>query len=134
MRRYTGFDSSNAQGELLPLEIAFEPFQAVMKGVVFSEGNALEQSRDFFERQFLDFNTAQDWLKDLYLVMAAHLGTSAMIATLLDVSEHAPARQRVLALNALAAITHWDRRFDAEGKARPVATVAAEYEAECSGR
>lgn len=76
------------------------------------------------------------YLRERLLGLAAVLSPPQHVPLLLDVvgkdGDASIARSRVLALNAIAAITGFDRRYDRDGKARPVADVARETLRACT--
>ena len=97
---------------MLPLELALEP---VLRTRDAARPITVSPALEEVERQLLaerfetGFATAPTWLREAYLELASRSGVTEMVP----------------------AITNWDIRFDSHGAPRPVASVAAEYAAEC---
>jgi len=122
----------------LPLELASEPLDKIWSSLLLAHGipsgsKAPEGARALFADSFgATFESAPGWLRELYLGLATDYGSLELAPALARLAEHAPAGEQVLAVNALAALTGWDERFDAAGNPREVSVVAAAYAAECA--
>ncbi|HKP56338.1 MAG TPA: hypothetical protein VJV78_06450 [Polyangiales bacterium] len=130
-RRYTGRVASNTQHEYLPLELASKLLLEAVPAEAFVMSASEEHRRLIRTRFAADFTGAPWWLRELFLVLAARLGSPHMVPALLEAARQGEERQRTLAVSALAAITGWDVRFTAAGAARPSVDVAADYAREC---
>lgn len=79
------------------------------------------------------------YLRERLFGLAAPLGDHEHVPALLDAirpdAGNGPSevRSRVLAINAIAEITGFDARYDADGQPRPVDAVAADVLAACGG-
>jgi hypothetical protein len=133
-RSYTGEAESIAQKYYLPLDLAAAPLLAAVPAGAFGTTVTDECRALIGERFEASFDAAPDWLRELFLGLASRIGSSRMIPALVRVAQSGPEPQRVLAVNALAAITGWDARTDAKGTPRPLAAVAANYAQECAVR
>ncbi|HKP64949.1 MAG TPA: hypothetical protein VJV78_49790 [Polyangiales bacterium] len=131
-RSYTGEAESLAQKDYLPVELAGKPLLAAVPPAAFGAVVSDDHRRLLRERMLASFDAAPHWLRELYLVLATQLGSPELITKLLEVAHAGPDAQRVLAVSALAVITGWDARLDAQGEPRPISTVAADYVQECS--
>jgi len=138
-RRYDGMNESTAASDsaLLPIELANEPILKAVQDLHFGQlvaGSKAERlQRLLFATRFqATFAGAEPWLRELYLGLAARVGEPQLIPAIVESALHGPKREQQLAIDALAAITGWDRRFDSRGKPRDSAVVAHEYAAECA--
>jgi hypothetical protein len=97
------------------------------------EATVVDAHRDLIATRVLnEFQAAPGWVRELYLVLAARLGSAPLIPMLVEVARQNQHGQAELAVTALAAITGWDARFDAQHSPRPSADVAEDYERECA--
>ena len=138
-RRYSGLNESTSATDsaLLPIELASEPILNAVKKLHFGQPAASSEAQRFerllFATRFQStFANAEPWLRELYLGLAARVGEPQLVPSILESALHGPKRQQELAIDALAAITGWDRRLDPEGRPRDLADVAREYAAECA--
>ncbi len=132
-RSYTGYMGSRAQSDLLPLQLAHEPLDKATSKIPWESGVPTDEDRAFFVDRFLaTFGPDQGWwVRERFLALASRLGSVELIPALLGAAAKTEWREPVQAINALAAITGWDIRYDDQGKPRPPADVAREYASEC---
>ncbi len=135
-RSYLGPRSSRAQAEYLPLELAFESLTRVDGALAFEPPAASppqDELRSLFDTSFrATFERAPVWLRELYLSLAPRFGSLGLAPQLAALAVGGAEPERVLAVNALAAVTGWDARFDEQGRPRDVPAAAALYAAECA--
>lgn len=100
-------------------------------------------ARDLFARVFWAARARGDdygywYVRERLLGMAALLGSGqhvpALLAQLRIAGEHSILRSATLAVNAIAAITKFDVRYDPDRKPRPLAAVVADTLAACERR
>jgi hypothetical protein len=132
-RSYTGYMGSRAQSDLLPLRLAHEPLDKATSKIPWASAAPTDEDRAFFVDRFLaTFGPDQGWwVRERFLALASRLGTAELIPSLLGAAAKTEGREPVQAINALAAITGWDIRYDDQGKPRSPAGVAREYASEC---
>ena len=136
-RSFTGSRDSTAQTDYLPLELALEPLGKVLDGLAFgAELGSLKrqaEARALFVTSFQSsFEPSPGWLRELYLALASRYGALDVAPALSNLALADAEREQVLALNALAAVTGWDARYDERAAARAVSVAAAAYAVECS--
>jgi hypothetical protein len=132
-RRYTGYEGPRAQSDLLPLRLAHDPLLKATSTLPWESTAPTDEDRAFFVDRFLaSFGPEQGWwVRERFLALASRLGTPELIPALLTAAAKPEGREPVQAINALAAITGWDIRYDGKGKPRPPVEVAREYASEC---
>jgi len=137
---FTDYISLQDQGVRDVLEAAAQPLIALLERIPLQEQAAGDDEKGFFVRSFRAAWQGDPawWVRERYLSLASKLGTRDLLPELLAVAGarlppdgYSEARQQLQAINAIATITGWDLRFDADGKPRPPETVAAEYVEEC---
>jgi hypothetical protein len=132
-RGYTGYEGPRAQSDLLPLRLAHDPLLKATSTIPWESTAPTDEDRAFFVDRFLaSFGPEQGWwVRERFLALASRLGTAELIPALLTAAAKPEGREPVQAINALAAITGWDIRYDGQGNPRPPADVAREYASEC---
>lgn len=152
-RHFTGYPSSSEQSRTLAVVAAMDAIEPLLEAVPFAPSTATEQERAFFVTRFLAAAPRFDdpyawWVRDRYVQLAEHLGSPELVPTLLavlqsglreaaaekDAERRNQARERRLTspLAALARITGYDPRKDANGVARPLTEAVAEAISECT--
>lgn len=137
-RTFTGYeDNGPGQVDRLAASQAAAPLLALLERVRLERRAPTEAESSLFASRYaaaLQHRPAA-WVEERLLKMAARLGTPDLLPSLVTLAQvprdAAPDRRAVAAVNALAAITGWDARFDTEGQPRPLAEVAMAYETEC---
>ena len=136
---YTGYASNDAQLRSLPLELAVEAVDAQVPKKALVETTLDPAARTLFVERMLEGAAAFDedfhwWVREDFLSAAGDAGDARVLPMLVRYLGNKPPaddasgnRSRVQAINAVAALTHDDRRFDAKGKERTVDDVAADY-------
>jgi hypothetical protein len=145
-RVFAGYASSgDDQKHGVPLAIADEALDTLLHDPAvrssFTELGADDPAaRDLFARVFWAARARGDdygywYVRERLLGMAALLGSAQHVPALVDqlrvTGEHSVERSRILAVNAIAALTGYDVRHDAGGKPRPPARVVADTLAAC---
>jgi len=127
-RAFSGYDSSDAQGETMPLRLATEPIESLLASLPLTEQPTIAaEDKALFSRRFLA--TMSDapkqywwWVEERYVALAPQFGTFDIVPLLAKIatwpSGSSSDRIRPVALEAIASITGWDPRTDEHGKAR----------------
>lgn len=119
---FTGYESSRAQAQIVPMRLATEPIRKLLEGLSFARAEATDDDRAFFTARLARTLATKPfwWVKERYVATAATFGTVDAIPMLVALAgekgEASADRTRVHALDALAAITGWDPRLDGERK------------------
>ncbi|HEY3255542.1 MAG TPA: hypothetical protein VGJ91_16400, partial [Polyangiaceae bacterium] len=100
-RRYSGLNESTSATDsaLLPIELASEPILKSVQTLHFGQPGASAEARRFerllFAKRFQStFATAEPWLRELYLALAARVGEPELIPAILEPALHGPKRQQ----------------------------------------
>ena len=137
---FTGYESSDEQPRIVPMQMATEPLFKLLEGVKLSEEPATDDDRAFFSERLLATFDGDPywWVKERYLKLAAQLGTVDALPSLAQVAA-APVtkvggseeRARQQALAAIASLSGWDPRVDDRGKEVDPAAAGAAAAREC---
>lgn len=151
-RHFTGYPGSSAQPQYLGLEAANAAIAPLLEKIPLGADGPSADERDFFVRAFLRAVPRFDddfawWVRDRYVALAEHLGTTELVPALVGVLESGlgegeretdPQRRKGVLerrleqpLATLARLTSWDPRKDDRGAPRDLAAVAREVVAEC---
>ncbi|MBN2191217.1 MAG: hypothetical protein JW751_00225 [Polyangiaceae bacterium] len=147
-RRFTGYEGTSGQATRLGLELAMTSLVPLLDNHGFEKLSPTDDEREWFVEQYLDAQPrlhegSSWWVGRRYLRMAGRIGTIAVVPALLGelearLSEIAESRdpgdsiwELADPILALANVTGWDARLDADGHLRPMDEVAREYLAEC---
>ena len=132
-RHFTGYESSDAQGEILPMRIATERFEALLGTLAFTkEPAATDDDKDLFVRRFLAAMREKPfwWITERFVALAGELGTIDIVPALVKIAqrkgEASADRTRPVALAAIAALTGWDPRKDAKDEDEAAANALKE--------
>jgi hypothetical protein len=136
---HTGYTSSDEQMRYLALDLAVHGVDGAISEKALVDAPVDPAARSLFVDRMIAGAAYFDeefhwWVREDFLRAAGDAGDARLIPLLARyVASHPAAddpsgnRSRVEAINALAAITRDDRRFDAAGKERSVDVVAADY-------
>jgi hypothetical protein len=125
-RSWDGYRSTLNDAERVPLELAWGRLWVLLDGHL-AVGSAVEADRRMFSRFWPADRARRSWVFNELLELAATLGTPDMaraIARELDAEDE---DVRILAVNALAAITRDDLRRSASGAPRPLEAIVSDY-------
>ncbi|HRI70833.1 MAG TPA: hypothetical protein PK156_41655 [Polyangium sp.] len=140
--QYTGYEGSVGQARYLPLQRAREALEQALGGLTWYADSPPEEVQHVFERRFVDAqkrfsDSSAWWVRERFVKLAAHVGTRALIPSLLPLltptaADASSARTRVYAFEALAALTGWDPRAPKHGEHPRTAEAAAnDFVVEC---
>jgi hypothetical protein len=134
---FVGYEGGSSQLKYLPASLVKERLDAVLKGASLTVAPLDEEARRLFVSRFEanqrhfsdDYNW---WVKETFLSSFGAIGEPLLAKRLLPyltpTSESgSEERVRYQAINAAAALTGKDLRYDASGAERPTTEVAAEY-------
>jgi hypothetical protein len=125
-REWHGYLNNLDEPILAPLDLAWHAvFQLLPTS--FTPGAAEGEDKQLFLRSWQTKEPRPDWVTEEQLGLASLLGTREILASLMPELESSLPRRRVLAVNALAALTGDDLRRGADGKVRPLPVVVADY-------
>lgn len=147
-RAFVGYSGSGPeQADGVPLAIAAETVDLfladpTLRATFTAVGTDDPAARDLFARVFWAVQARQEgdaawYVRERLIAMAASLGSAQHIPALLALLREPPGRpgedrMLVSAIDALTAITAYDRRRDPDGTLRPPEQVAAELLAACA--
>jgi len=144
-RSVTGTRSDDTQLEILPMLRLLERLDTAIGRLGSAEwwdagpDNDVADTRSFFVGRFLaTMPTAKWWVKQFTIQIAAEIGTPAVIPDLINVARDDDPQEsrrlhRMHALAALARLTGFDARRDANGREVAEADTAAAYARACLG-
>lgn len=120
-RHFTGYEGSDAQGEILPMRMATERLESTLASLAFTkEPAATDDDKDLFVRRFLAAMRDKPfwWITERFVALAAELGTIDIVPSLVTIAQKkgdaSADRARPVALAAIAALTGWDPREGAK--------------------
>jgi len=135
-RSYTG--SGGEQLHSMPVAEITATLQPVIEALPWRSAAIDDDARAFFVSRFLAAgpDRAAWWVKERLVVLAADVGTSALVPRLVALAQDirvdaSVQRTREHALAALAALTGFDARRDSQGTPVSTATAAATYARAC---
>jgi|GEM_PF-3626329 len=123
---WEGYVNSLAEEKRAPLDIAWTAIADLLP-VTFADVAAVPPDRQLFSRMWQSEAPRADWVRDALLGLAAALGDGEVVAAATAALDSKHVRTRILAVNALAAVTGRDLRRTAAGGARPLSEVVADY-------
>jgi hypothetical protein len=140
LKGFSGYWSSAEQSERLTMFLAREPFRKVVSKLAFADNAGTPEHARLYRARFLEaFRTEPEWwVSEHLLALASRLGDHELVPALLERLGRDPSqspsakRQQVLAINALASITNFDLRYEADGTIVPPERAAAEYLRACA--
>ena len=137
-RSFTGYESSGAQEESLPLKLATDPWEAALQTVTWSKALApTDDDRAFFTARFTETFAKKPywWIGERFVAMAAELGTVDLLPLLAKIANERGSasvdRTRAAALGAIAKISGWDPRVGPRGEPRSIDEAAATAASAC---
>ncbi|MBK9266829.1 MAG: hypothetical protein IPM54_44490 [Polyangiaceae bacterium] len=132
---YTGYVSSLGQAQYLPLQRAQQELEQALGGLTWHADSPPDEIGHFFERRYVDAqkrfsDSSAWWIRERYVTLAAHVGTRALIPSLLPLltpttKDASSGRTRDLAFEALVSLTGWDPRAPNSGELPRTAEAAA---------
>jgi hypothetical protein len=132
-RHFTGYDSSDAQGEILPMRLATERFETTIAALAFTKTVApADDDKDLFVRRFLAAAREKPfwWVNERFVALAGELGTIDIVPALVAIAqkkgEASADRTRPVALAAIATLTGWDPRKGVKGEDEAAANALRE--------
>jgi hypothetical protein len=125
-RMWAGHPGSLADADRMPLELACERLWAVVESHL-ANGSPEDADRLAFARLWPPQAQRRPWVAVQLLQLAAVLGTAELVDGVGRQLDSPYADVRILAVNAMAAITGDDRRRTASGVERPLDAVVADY-------
>lgn len=139
---FTGYENSFGQAQYLPLQRAREEVDPSVAGLTWHVETPPEDVKRFFDRRFVDAqkrfsDSSAWWVRERYMKLAAHVGSRALIPSLLpfltpSTKDPSDARMRDYAFEALVALTGWDPRAPKNGEhPRTIESAANEFVTEC---
>jgi len=141
-KHYTGYESSLSQSEYLPLVRAQEELERAIAGSGWHVDSPPDEIKHFFDRTFIDArerfsDSAQWWVRERYVKLAAHVATRALIPVLVPLltpiaGNASSIRTRDQAFEALVALTGWEPRAPKDGEhPRTIEAAANDFIVEC---
>lgn len=127
-RAWSGYPSTLNDGARVPLELAWEKLWALVDGR-FAERLAEPADRSLFAVLWPSPSSRPIWVSDRLLELASVLGGPEMTGAIVRELASRHEAVRILAADALAAITGDDRRRDAEGRLLSLDAIVDEYRA-----
>jgi len=136
---HTGYPTSTDQPEYLALDVAVQALDGAIPKAALLDAPFDAAARALFVERFLADAAIFDdefheWVREDWVQAAGDGGDDRLVPTLAKYLAAVPnpndsslVRTRVEAINALAALTHDDRRFDAAGVPRSIDAVALDY-------
>ena len=140
-RAFSGYDSSDAQDQTLPMRLATAPIDALLASLPLApQPTITADDKALFSRRFLA--TMSDapkqywwWVEERFVALAPRFGTIDIVPLLAKIatwpSGSSSDRIRPVALEAIATITGWDPRVDEHGKTRSTEEAARIAVKEC---
>ena len=125
-RAWAGHPGSLADANRMPLEVAWERLWPVVESRL-ANASPEDADRLAFARLWPPQPQRRPWVSEQLLQLAAVLGTADLVDGIGPQLDSPHADVRILAVNALAAITGDDRRRTASGVERPLDAVVADY-------
>lgn len=131
-RRFEGYIGSLNFPAYTPLEIAWRALDDAAPADEARAASSPEPDDRALLRDAWRSRTGRaPFAAQALLALAAEIGDREIIPLVAADLDAPSPRTQALAVDALAAITRWDVRRDAEGKPRPLAEVVADYRRVC---
>lgn len=137
-RSFTGYESSAWQFDSIPLTEVATRLDPLLERIPWRPAAVDSDVLSFFSDRFLAAGPerAEWWVKERLVLLAAHVGTTALIGQLIALaqthgSDASVERTRAYAVAALAAITGFDARQTADGSPVETDDAAAVYAEAC---
>lgn len=115
----------------LALDLAWESL-APLFAAPFEQRPADDQDRALLAEVWMEATGRPSWIDDRLLELAASAGSPQLLRRILPALDASRPETQVRAVRALAAISRWDARRDAQGRVRDLAEVVSDYKRECS--
>jgi hypothetical protein len=133
-RAWQGYGGSVDAENRVPVEFAWRALsEAAVERTAFQDPAPEDRAllRDAWLQHMPEFERPWYSVRAL-LIFAADAGSVDLLPSIVKQLDSTDTEVQSLAVDALAAITRYDVRHDASGKARPLSNVVAEYRRECS--
>jgi hypothetical protein len=140
-RAFTGYPSSEEQLLSIPMVEIDELLFPVVGAIHWESAPVDDDARAFFVSRYAAAGLVPQprrytwWVDERLVMLAEYAGTPALVPSLVELAlatgEASVERMREEALGSLAVLAGFDARKNADGEARPIADVAADYARAC---
>jgi hypothetical protein len=131
-RAYSGYFGSFRAAERMPVGVAWQALSSGMTSATGAQSTPEDADRELLLRVWSKTRQRPWFAERALLQMAAVAGSPPLVPLIVPALSSEAPRMQQLAVAALAAISGWDARRDANGNERPWAEVVADYKRECS--
>jgi hypothetical protein len=137
-RYHVAAHGADSETEGLPIQLAEAALMPALEAAALTPGDPTDADRAFYTGRFrvsarrFHRTRAPAWTRQAYVALTGRVGTRALVPELIETARRdEDARTRYLAVNALAALTEWDARYDGKHVAVPLDRAALAYATEC---